>query len=63
VDTFARLVKGASAVEPALAHGDLAVTGDASVRPHVVSAFRQLADSGRSPARAATGQERALASN
>jgi thioester reductase-like protein len=63
VDTFARLVKGASAVEPALAHGDLAVTGDASVRPHVIAAFRQLADSGRAPARAATGQERALASN
>jgi hypothetical protein len=63
VDTFARLVKSVAAVEPALIHGDLVVKGNSNVRPHVVAAFRQLADSGRSQARAASGQARALASN
>jgi hypothetical protein len=54
VDVFAALARDQSAIESALANGDLELTGDPAARPHIVTAFRQLAE---------IGQSRALASN
>ncbi|MGE5194447.1 MAG: SDR family oxidoreductase [Deltaproteobacteria bacterium] len=63
VETFAGLVGGQLAIEPALSRGDLVVKGDAGARPHLAAVFRRLGESGRAKARAATGPARALASS
>lgn len=48
VALFAALIGGHSAVEPALARGELRVTGDPASRPFVLSVFRQFSGTGRS---------------
>jgi thioester reductase-like protein len=63
VETFAGLVGGQSAFEPALARGDVVLNGDPGARPHLAAAFRRLNEDSRARARAATGPARALASN
>jgi thioester reductase-like protein len=61
VDTFAALVRGHLAVEPALARGDLVLTGDSGARAPLAAIFRRIGESGRSRAHAASGEVRALA--
>lgn len=63
VDAFGALTRGDAAVETALARGDIALRGDASARPQIITAFRHLAEFDQARALAASGEARALASN